>query len=142
MDVYPLNRATALSGVENCPVDKLLSDTLHVHIRTHIGRVISTQLKIDRLDLAGRRLAEPDAAGRGASKRDRLDLGKLSNLIESIKASNMDNLEDIGWKTGLCENFQESVPKQRGLWRGPENNAVPRQESGNQSVDSRQIRIL
>lgn len=92
VNIYPLNRATALSGVENRPVDKLLSDTLHVHIRTHIGGVISTELKIDRLDLAGRRLAEPDAAGRGARKRDRLDLGKLSNLIESIKTSNMGNL--------------------------------------------------
>ena len=142
MNVNSFNSAAALSRVEHRPVDEVLGNFLHIHIRAHIGRVIPAQLKMNWLDVTGGCFAKLDTTSSRTGEGNGFDFGKLDNFSESVDARHKQNLENIRWKTRLGENVVDLFSPDRGLWRWAEDDCVACQKGWDQGVDGREERIL
>lgn len=95
--VDALDGAAALSGVEDGAVDETRRDGLYVGVRADVGCVVAAQLEVDGLDVVGGCFAQSDTAGRGAGERHGLDVWELGDLVESVQAGDVDDLEDMLW---------------------------------------------
>lgn len=80
MDVDALDCTTALSRVEDRPINKLCSNISEIRILPHVCSVITSQFQTERNDPASGSFTKLDSNGSRARKCDLLDLRQSHEL--------------------------------------------------------------
>lgn len=139
MHINPLNRAATLPRVKHRAINNLLGGKFDIHVCAYVCRVLTAQLEAQRENTFGRCFAQPDPALGRAGEGDGGDLGDLDNLVQSIRAADVDQLQDVRGQASLGEDFGESLCNERSLRRGPEEDRVASEESRDQGVDCYEV---
>lgn len=123
--IYPFDATATLAGVEDCAIYNLFCNPFNVDVRSHICRILASELKAyTKRNTIVRSALNRKAIGYGTSKANELNLGRSCYGLDLYNRATMEDLEHTIRETSFFENLLDLLGTGWRLWGRLQNHRV------------------